>query len=139
MIEQAAEKLGGLDILINNAGHQKTNESILDISTEAFDRTMKTNIYAPFWLIKSALPYLKPGASIIGLSSVQAYDPSEDLYDYAQTKAATTSYVKSLAKQLGPKGIRVNGVAPGPVWTALEISGGPDSGKYRGFWSGHCF
>ena len=124
LVEEAAEKLRGLDILINNAGHQKTNESILDISTEAFDRTMKTNIYAPFWIIKAALPFLKPGSSIIGLSSVQAYDPSADLYDYAQTKAATTSYVKSLAKQLGPKGIRVNGVAPGPVWTALEISGG---------------
>lgn len=122
-----------MDILINNAGHQKTNESILDISTEAFDRTMKTNVYAPFWLIKAALPHLKPGSSIIGLSSVQAYDPSEDLYDYAQTKAATTSYVKSLAKQLGPKGIRVNGVAPGPVWTALEISGGQTQEKIEVF------
>ena len=124
LVLEAVEKLGGLDILINNAGHQKTHESILDISTEEFDRTMKTNIYAPFWLTKAAIPYLQPGSSIIGLSSVQAYDPSKDLYDYAQTKAATTSYVKSLAKQLGPKGIRVNGVAPGPVWTALEISGG---------------
>jgi len=124
LILKAVEALGGLDILVNNAGHQKTHESILDISTEEFERTMKTNIYAPFWLTKAALPHLKPGSSIIGLSSVQAYDPSPDLYDYAQTKAATTSYVKSLAKQLGPKGIRVNGVAPGPVWTALEISGG---------------
>lgn len=124
LISKVVEELGGLDILVNNAGHQKTHESILDISTEEFDRTMKTNIYAPFWLTKAALPHLKPGSSIIGLSSVQAYDPSPDLYDYAQTKAATTSYVKSLAKQLGSKGIRVNGVAPGPVWTALEISGG---------------
>jgi NAD(P)-dependent dehydrogenase (short-subunit alcohol dehydrogenase family) len=124
LVLEAVERLGGLDILINNAGHQKTHESILDISTEEFDRTMKTNIYAPFWLTKAAIPYLQAGSSIIGLSSVQAYDPSADLYDYAQTKAATTSYVKSLAKQLGPKGIRVNGVAPGPVWTALEISGG---------------
>lgn len=124
LVSEAASELGGIDILVNNAGHQKSNESILDISTEAFDRTMKTNIYAPFWITKAALPHLKPGSSIIGLSSVQAYDPSADLYDYAQTKAATTSYVKSLAKQLGPKGIRVNGVAPGPVWTALEVSGG---------------
>jgi len=124
LIDQAVRQLGGLDILINNAGHQKSNESILDITTEAFDRTMKTNLYAPFWIIKAALPHLKPGSSIIGLSSVQAYDPSENLYDYAQTKAATTSYVKSLAKQLGPKGIRVNGVAPGPIWTPLEVSGG---------------
>ncbi|MEN4761142.1 MULTISPECIES: SDR family oxidoreductase [unclassified Chryseobacterium] len=124
LVKEAVKQLGGLDILVNNAGHQKTHESILDISTEEFERTMKTNIYAPFWIIKAALPHLKPGSSIIGLSSVQAYDPSENLYDYAQTKAATTSYVKSLAKQLGPKGIRVNGVAPGPVWTALEVSGG---------------
>lgn len=124
LVSKAASQLGGLDILVNNAGHQKTNASILDISTDDFDRTMKTNIYAPFWIIKAALPFLKPGSSIIGLSSVQAYDPSADLYDYAQTKAATTSYIKSLAKQLGPKGIRVNGVAPGPVWTALEVSGG---------------
>jgi hypothetical protein len=124
LVSQAVQQLGGLDILVNNAGHQKTHESILDISTEEFERTMKTNIYAPFWITKAALPHLKPGSSIIGLSSVQAYDPSENLYDYAQTKAATTSYVKSLAKQLGPKGIRVNGVAPGPVWTALEVSGG---------------
>ena len=124
LVSEAVSRLGGIDILVNNAGHQKSNESILDISTEAFDRTMKTNIYAPFWITKAALPHLKPGSSIIGLSSVQAYDPSKDLYDYAQTKAATTSYVKSLAKQLGPKGIRVNGVAPGPVWTALEVSGG---------------
>jgi len=123
LVEQAVQQLGGLDILVNNAGHQKSNESILDISTEDFDWTIKTNIYAPFWITKAALPHMKPGSSIIGLSSVQAYDPSADLYDYAQTKAATTNYVKSLAKQLGPKGIRVNGVAPGPVWTPLQVSG----------------
>lgn len=124
LVEQAVQQLGGLDILINNAGHQKSKPSILDISTEEFDWTMKTNIYAPFWITKAALPHMKAGSSIIGLSSVQAYDPSADLYDYAQTKAATTNYVKSLAKQLGPKGIRVNGVAPGPVWTPLQVSGG---------------
>jgi len=124
LVQQAVQQLGGLDILVNNAGHQKSKKSILDLTTDDFDWTMKTNIYAPFWIIKAALPHLPPGSSIIGLSSVQAYDPSEDLYDYAQTKAATTNYVKSLAKQLGPKGIRVNGVAPGPVWTPLQVSGG---------------
>jgi NAD(P)-dependent dehydrogenase (short-subunit alcohol dehydrogenase family) len=124
LVEEAVKALGGLDILVNNAARQQTKKSILDITTEDFDATMKTNIYAPFWLTKAALPYLKPGAAIIGTTSVQATDPSEDLYDYAQTKAATTNYIKSLAKQLGPKGIRVNGVAPGPIWTPLQVSGG---------------
>ncbi|MDR7211067.1 SDR family oxidoreductase [Flavobacterium piscis] len=135
LVEQAAKGLGGLDIVVNNAARQQTHASILDISTEDFDWTMKTNIYAPFWIIKAALPYLKPGASIIGTSSVQAYAPTEDLYDYAQTKAATTNYIKSLAKQLGPKGIRVNGVAPGPIWTALQVSGGATMEKLKEFGS----
>ena len=124
LVEEAVKALGGLDILVNNAARQQTQASVLDITSEAFDATMKTNIYAPFWIIKAALPHLKPGSSIIGTSSEQAYDPTPDLYDYAQTKAATTNYVKSLAKQLGPKGIRVNGVAPGPIWTPLQVSGG---------------
>lgn len=133
MVETAVRSLGGLDILVSNAARQQTHASILDISTEQFDWTMKTNIYAPFWIIKAALPHLKPGSNIIGTTSVQAYDPSPDLYDYAQTKAATMNYVKSLAKQLGPKGIRVNGVAPGPIWTPLQVSGGATQAKLQSF------
>jgi NAD(P)-dependent dehydrogenase (short-subunit alcohol dehydrogenase family) len=133
LVARAVEGLGGLDIVVNNAGRQQTHASILDISTEQFDWTMKTNIYAPFWIIKAALPHLKPGAAIIGTASEQAYDPSADLYDYAQTKAATMNYVKSLAKQLGPKGIRVNAVAPGPIWTPLQVSGGATQQKLEKF------
>ncbi|MET4721838.1 NAD(P)-dependent dehydrogenase (short-subunit alcohol dehydrogenase family) [Bradyrhizobium japonicum] len=133
LVEQAVQGLGGLDILVNNAARQQTRASILDVSSEDFDATMKTNIYAPFWIIKAALPHLKPGACIIGTTSEQAYDPSPDLYDYAQTKAATMNYVKSLAKQLAPKGVRVNGVAPGPIWTPLQVSGGATMAKLEKF------
>src|SRR3954466_5452000 len=133
LVEDAVAGLGGLDIVVCNAGRQQTHASILDISTEQFDWTMKTNIYAPFWIIKAALSHLQPGSVIIGTTSEQAYDPSPDLYDYAQTKAATMNYVKSLAKQLGPKGIRVNGVAPGPIWTPLQVSGGATQEKLQKF------
>jgi NAD(P)-dependent dehydrogenase (short-subunit alcohol dehydrogenase family) len=133
LVAEAVQKLGGLDILVCNAGRQQSRPSILDISDEDFDSTMKTNIYAPFYIIKAALPHLSEGSCIIGTTSEQAYDPSPDLYDYAQTKAATMNYVKSLAKQLGPKGIRVNAVAPGPIWTPLQISGGASVAKYTHF------
>ena len=131
--------LGGLDIVVSNAARQQSRESILDVSSEDFDATMKTNIYAPFWIIKAALPHLKPGTAIIATTSVQAYDPSPELYDYAQTKAATMNFVKSLAKQLGPKGIRVNGVAPGPIWTPLQVSGGATMDKLEKFGSHTVF
>jgi len=133
LVEQAVEKLGGLDIVVSNAARQQSCESMAEISDEEFDATMKTNIYAPFWIIKAALPHLKPGSAIIATASEQAYDPSPELYDYAQTKAATMNYVKSLAKQLGPKGIRVNGVAPGPIWTPLQVSGGASMEKLQTF------
>jgi NAD(P)-dependent dehydrogenase (short-subunit alcohol dehydrogenase family) len=133
LVDEAVRQLGGLDILVSNAARQQTHESIADISTEQFDWTIKTNIYAPFWIIKAALPHLQPGSVIIGTTSEQATDPSADLYDYAQTKAATTNYVRSLAKQLGPKGIRVNGVAPGPIWTPLQVSGGATQEKLKQF------
>ncbi|MGA2043195.1 MAG: SDR family oxidoreductase [Roseiarcus sp.] len=133
LVSDALSGLGGLDIVVNNAGRQQTRPSILDVSSEDFDATMKTNVYAPFWIIKAALPHLKPGSVLIGTASEQAYDPSEDLYDYAQTKAAIVNYTKSLAKQLGPKGIRVNAVAPGPIWTPLQVSGGATMEKLEKF------
>jgi len=133
LVEEAVKGLGGLDILVNNAARQQTHKSIMDISSDQFDWTMKTNIYAPFWLTKAALPYLKPGSSIISTTSQQATDPSAELFDYAQTKAANTSFVRSLAKQLAPKGIRVNGVAPGPIWTPLQVSGGATMEKLKTF------
>lgn len=133
LVTEAVRALGGLDIVVCNAGRQQSRPSILDISEDDFDATMKTNIYAPFRIIKAALPHLRPGACIIATTSEQAYDPSPDLYDYAQTKAATMNYVKSLAKQLAGRGIRVNGVAPGPIWTPLQISGGAPPDKYKHF------
>jgi NAD(P)-dependent dehydrogenase (short-subunit alcohol dehydrogenase family) len=133
IVSRAIGALAGLDILVSNAGRQQAHESILDISTEQFDWTMKTNIYAPFWIIKAALPSMPAGSCIIATTSEQAYDPTPDLYDYAQTKAATMNFVKSLAKQLAKKGIRVNGVAPGPVWTPLQVSGGASQEKLQKF------
>ena len=115
LVEKAVAELGGLDILVNNAGRQQYCESIETLTTAAFDATFKTNVYAPFWITKAALRHLSQGAAIINTSSVQAFKPSEILLDYAQTKACNVAFTKSLAKQLGPRGIRVNAVAPGPA------------------------
>ncbi|HEY2010911.1 MAG TPA: SDR family oxidoreductase [Rhizomicrobium sp.] len=133
LVAQTIAKLEGLDIVVSNAARQQSCQFFADISSEEFDATMKTNIYAPFWILKAAMPHLKPGAAIIATASEQAYDPSAELYDYAQTKAATMNFVKSLAKQLGKKGIRVNGVAPGPIWTPLQVSGGASMEKLEKF------
>ena len=124
LVERAVEELGGLDILVNNAGFQQSAASIEDISDENFDTTLKTNIYAPFWITKAALLHMEADASIIITASVVAEDPPENLFDYSQTKAANVIFAKALSKQLGSRGIRVNAVAPGPFWTPLQVVGG---------------
>ncbi|WP_458097606.1 SDR family oxidoreductase [Roseomonas sp. WA12] len=133
MVASAVQGLGGLDIVVNNASRQQQRASLEEISSEDFDATMKTNVYAMFWITKAALPHLQPGSTIIQTTSEQAYDPSANLVDYALTKAAEMNFTKSLAKQLGPKGIRVNGVAPGPIWTPLQVSGGATMEKLKSF------
>jgi hypothetical protein len=135
LVEQAVRELGGLDILVNNAGRQIARESILDITTPDFDETFKTNVYAMFWITKAAIPHMKPGATIINTASINSYDPTPVMIDYAATKGAIMIFTKGLAKQLVKKGIRVNAVAPGPFWTALQVTGGqppdevPEFGK----------
>ncbi len=124
LVAKAVEGLGGLDIVVNNAGKQQNFDSLEDISDEEFDVTFKTNVYAMFWITKAALPHLKPGSSIINTSSIQAYAPSPNLVHYATTKASINAFSKGLAQQLAPKGIRVNVVAPGPIWTPLQTAGG---------------
>jgi NAD(P)-dependent dehydrogenase (short-subunit alcohol dehydrogenase family) len=119
IIDRAVSELGGLDILVNNAAYQMSQEGIEEITTEQFDRVLKTNLYAMFWLCKAAVPHLGPGSSIINTSSIQAYQPSPNLLDYATTKAGIVNFTKGLAQQLASKGIRVNTVAPGPIWTPL--------------------
>ena len=133
MVDEAASQLGGLDILVNNASRQQTRPSLESISSEDFDATLKTNIYAMFWITKAALAHLGPGSAIIQTTSEQASDPSKDLVDYAMTKAAQLNFTRSMAKQLAAKGIRVNGVAPGPIWTPLQVSGGATMEKLEGF------
>ncbi|RPD96815.1 SDR family oxidoreductase [Candidatus Pantoea deserta] len=133
LVQQAVDQLGGLDILVNNAGRQQFNESIRTLSTEDFDATFKTNVYAMFWITKAAVDHLPRGASIINTSSVQAYKPSDILLDYAQTKAAIVAFTKALAQQLGEEGIRVNAVAPGPFWTPLQVCGGQPQEKVKEF------
>lgn len=124
LVKKARESLGGLDIIVSNAGKQVSVEDITQLTTEQFDATYKTNVYAPFWIIKNAVQDLEPGASIIVTSSIQAYQPSPNLVDYAGTKAAEKAMVQALAGQLIGKGIRINAVAPGPIWTPLQPSGG---------------
>ncbi|WP_186191838.1 SDR family oxidoreductase [Burkholderia gladioli] len=124
LVERAVAELGGLDVLVSNAGHQQARDDIQDISSEQFEQTMKTNVHAPFWIAKAALPHMPAGSSVILTTSEQAFLPSANLLDYAPTKAANIAFVKALAKQQAPRGIRVNAVAPGATWTPLQTSGG---------------
>jgi NAD(P)-dependent dehydrogenase (short-subunit alcohol dehydrogenase family) len=129
LVNSAVAQLGGLDILVNNAARQMAQESILDITTEQLDATYKTNVCAMFWITKTALKYMTAGGAIINTTSVNAYDPSQNLLDYATTKAAIAIFTKGLAKQLAAQGIRVNAVAPGPIWTPLQVCGGQSPAK----------
>jgi len=133
LVAKAVEELGGLDILVNNAGKQQSVEDIADLTTEQFDATFRTNVYATFWLSKAALAHMGPGSTIVNSTSVQAYTPSPSLLDYAATKAAINAFTKALAQQVAGKGIRVNAVAPGPVWTPLQVSGGQPEEKLPSF------
>ena len=133
LVSKAKEALGGLDILVNVAGKQTAVQDIAELTTEQFDATYKTNVYALFWLCKAALPHLPAGAAIINTTSIQATQPSEFLLDYASTKAAITNFTKALAKQVASKGIRVNAVAPGPFWTPLQPSGGQRQDRLPSF------
>jgi NAD(P)-dependent dehydrogenase (short-subunit alcohol dehydrogenase family) len=120
VVDRAVERLGGIDILVNNAAHQMAQPGgIADISSEQFDRVMKTNVYALFWMCKKAIPHMPEGSTIINTSSIQAVSPSPDLLDYAASKAAIVNFTKALAPMVADRGIRVNSVAPGPIWTPL--------------------
>jgi NAD(P)-dependent dehydrogenase (short-subunit alcohol dehydrogenase family) len=120
IVARAVEEFGGIDVLVSNAAYQMSQDNgILDISTEQFDRVMKTNVYAMFWLCKAAIPHMREGSTIITTSSVQAFHPSPYLLDYATSKAAIVNFTKALAANLVDRGIRANSVAPGPVWTPL--------------------
>jgi NAD(P)-dependent dehydrogenase (short-subunit alcohol dehydrogenase family) len=135
LVRKAHEQLGGLDLLVNVAGRQTSQQDIADITTEQFDETFKTNVYALFWICKAAVPLMPAGSTIINTSSIQAYQPSETLLDYAPTKSAIVAFSKALSKQVLPKGIRVNVVAPGPFWTPLQVSGGQTQDKIEVFGS----
>jgi NAD(P)-dependent dehydrogenase (short-subunit alcohol dehydrogenase family) len=132
-VERAARALGGIDVLVSNAGYQQWAEKLEDVSDEQFERTWRTNVAAFFHLVKTALPHLGPGSAIIATTSKEAYSPSPLLADYAMTKGAINTFSKVLAMQLAPRGIRVNAVAPGPTWTVLQAAGGQPPGKLPHF------
>jgi NAD(P)-dependent dehydrogenase (short-subunit alcohol dehydrogenase family) len=121
VVRRAASELGGIDVLVNNAGFQMARrEGIADITTDELDRTFRTNLYALFWITQEALQHMGEGTAIINNSSIQAFEPSNTLLDYASTKAAINNFTVNLAAEVGERGIRVNAVAPGPIWTPLQ-------------------
>lgn len=133
MVQEANRQLEGLDILALIAGKQVAVDNIEELTTEQFKKTFETNVFSLFWTVKEALPLLPPGSTIITTSSTQAYQPGNELLDYAATKSAIIAFTRGLAKQIAPKGIRANIVAPGPVWTPLQVVGGQPDEKIPEF------
>lgn len=133
LVTRAVRELGAIDILVNNAGKQVYIDSLDKLTSEQFQQTFTTNVFAMFWITKAAVPHMPPGASIINTTSIQSYEPSPGLLDYASTKGAITAFTKSLAKMLIKDGIRVNAVAPGPIWTPLQPSYGQPPEKLATF------
>lgn len=133
LVAGAVEDLGGLDLVVQVAGKQRSVSQIADLTSAQFEQTMRVNVHSLFWLTKAAFPHLPPGASMINTASVQAYDPSANLLDYATTKAAIVAFSQAFAGQALERGVRVNVVAPGPFWTVLQPSGGQTSEKVSSF------
>ena len=133
LVRDAVEALGGLDTMVLNAGMQQAVKDIEDLSTEQLRKTFEINVFSMFWMMQEAMRHLPAGSSVITTSSIQAGEPGEALLDYASTKAAIEAFTQALAKQVAHKGIRVNAVAPGPVWTALQIAGGQPPEKIPEF------
>lgn len=119
LIQKAVDEFGRIDVLVNNAAHQRTVNGVMDVSTELLDRTFKTNVYAQFWLVKAAIPHMQPGGTIINVCSAQAYKPSPTLLPYSSTKGAVVTFTEGLAQDVVQYGLRANVVAPGPVWTPI--------------------
>ncbi|WP_344782009.1 SDR family oxidoreductase [Microbacterium kribbense] len=133
IVDRTRTGLGGLDILVLNAGYQKDRAGLATLETAEFDRVLRTNLYGLMFTARAAVPHLEAGASIIVTASIQAFQPSPTLIDYAMTKAAQVAFVRALAEELGPAGVRVNAVAPGPIWTPLIPATGWDDQKLNAF------
>ncbi|MCD8175974.1 MAG: SDR family oxidoreductase [Tannerellaceae bacterium] len=133
LVEKAHRELEGLDILAMVAGMQQACEDIEELTTEQIRKTFETNVFSLYWITKAAIPLMPPGATIITTSSIQAFQPSPTLLDYAASKSAIAAFTRALAKQIATKGIRVNSVAPGPIWTALQVTGGQPQDKIPEF------